>query len=288
MHLHEDLRRVGVEPDSWLHGSAAQVALTFDVDADTNLLARGGDYLSHLSTLSHDQYGPRIGVPRILRLLERRGVPATFFVPGLTAERWPETVAAIVEAGHEVALHGYRHLAPVSLPADEQRRELEQGMAALRQLDVEPAGYRAPDWSTSIETLRLVAEHGLTYDSSLMDDDRPYRLAAPWGQLAELPPHWMLDDWEQYAYLPDPDVGQHIEPPRKVLEIWTEELEAMRATGSLFVVTCHPMLSGRPSRAAAIERFIEFASASGDVSFARCRDIAAAVLQAPSSPYALP
>lgn len=288
MYLHEDLRRVGVEPDSWLHGSAAQVALTFDVDAETNLLSRTDAYLDHLSTVSHQQYGPRIGVPRILRVLERYRVPGTFFVPGLTAERWPETVAAIAAAGHEVALHGYRHLTPVGLSPDDQRREFERGLAALRRLGIEPAGYRAPNWSTSIVTLHLIKEHGLVYDSSLMDDDRPYRLEAPWGALAELPPHWMLDDWEQYAYLPDPDVGQHIEPTRKVLEIWTEELEAMRTTRSLFVATCHPMLSGRPSRVAAIERFVEFVQDKGDVGFASCRDIAAAVLEAGPAPYADP
>ncbi len=92
-----------------------------------------------------------------------------------------------------------------------------------------------------------------------MDDDRPYRLTTASGTVAELPVHLALDDWEQYAFLPDPDIGQQIESPRKVVELWTAELDSMRETNSLCVLTCHPFLSGRPSRVRAIKSFIEFA-----------------------------
>lgn len=286
MQLHSHLRRIGVAPAAWLGDAAAAVCLTFDVDAESSLLARSEHYLEHLSTVSHQQYGPRIGVPRILDLLARQRVPATFFVPGIIAERWPETVAAILEAGHEVGVHGYRHLTPADQPQETQRQEMEHGFAALTRLGAHPVGYRAPSWSTTATTLRLLAEHGLIYDSSLMDDDRPYVLEAPWGRSAELPPHWLLDDWEQYAYLPDPDLSEAIETPSKVLELWSEELDAMRATRSLCVLTCHPLLSGRPSRVRALERFIERARAWDDVEFLRCDQVAVAVLDAPSDPYA--
>ena len=119
---------------------------------------------------------------------------------------------------------------------------------------------------------------GIRYDSSLMDDDKPYRLATASGTIAELPVHWSLDDWEQYAFLPDPDIGQQIESPRKVVELWTAELDAMRETKSLCVLTCHPFLSGRPSRARAIEEFIEFALDRGDVRFSRADHLADIVL----------
>jgi peptidoglycan/xylan/chitin deacetylase (PgdA/CDA1 family) len=289
MQLHPDLTRVGVEPSAWLDGAAAGVCLTFDVDAETNLLSRGDRYLEHLSTISHQQYGPRIGLPRILEMLARHEVPATFFVPGLTAERWPEAVERIVAAGHEVGVHGYRHLTPAEQTADVQRQEMERGAAALDRLGVRPAGYRAPSWSTTLITIELMAEFGLAYDSSLMDDDRPYALQTPWGRLAELPPHWLLDDWEQYAYIPDPPgLTEQIETPGKVLELWTAELDAMRSTRSLCVLTCHPLLSGRPSRVRAIERFIEFGKACGDVAFLRCDRVAEAVLAAAPAPYAAP
>ena len=105
-----------------------------------------------------------------------------------------------------------------------------------------------------------MAEYGLAYDSSLMDSDRPYRLRRRGDRtIAELPPHWSLDDWEQYAFLPRPDIGSVIESPRKVLEIWTAELDAMRRHGCLFMLTCHPFLSGRPSRVEALRALIEHA-----------------------------
>ncbi len=286
MRLHPDLRRVGVPVDSWLDGGAAAICLTFDVDAESNLLSRGDHYLEHLSTVSHQQYGPRIGVPRILAVLQRHDVPATFFVPGITAERWPETVAAILDAGHAVGVHGYRHLTPAEQPPDVQRRELEDGLLALERLGAQPRCYRAPSWSTTACTLRLMAEHGLTCDSSLMDDDRPYVLETPWGRLAELPPHWLLDDWEQYAYIPDPDLSEGIETTGKVLELWSDELDAMRQTQSLCVLTCHPLLSGRPSRVRALERFIVQGKEWGDVAFLRCDRVAEAVLAAAPAPYA--
>ncbi len=287
MQLHPDLIRTGVAPAAWLGEGAAAVCLTFDVDAETNVLSRGDQYLEHLSTISHQQYGPRIGLPRILEMLARQEVPATFFVPGLTAERWPGAVERIAAAGHEVGVHGYRHLTPTDQTPAAQREEMERGVAALERLGVRPAGYRAPSWSTSLTTIQLMTEHGLTYDSSLMDDDRPYTLQTPWGRLAELPPHWLLDDWEQYAYIPEPPgLTEQIETPAKVLELWTAELDAMRATHSLCVLTCHPLLSGRPSRVRTIERFIEFGKSCGDVAFLRCDHVAAAVLATPPEPYA--
>jgi peptidoglycan-N-acetylglucosamine deacetylase len=96
-----------------------------------------------------------------------------------------------------------------------------------------------------------------------------------------LPVYWPLDDWEQYAFLPDPDIGQQIESPRKVVELWTAELDAMRRTNSLCVLTCHPFLSGRPSRVQAIENFIEFALDCGDIRFSRADQLADVVLGDP-------
>ena len=286
MGLYPGISRLGVRTDAWLAGGAAGLALTFDVDAESNLLSRGPHYLEHLSTVSHQQYGPRIGVPRILEMLKRQEVEATFFVPGVIAERWPETVDAIMSAGHEVAMHGYLHIAPANAPHAVQRDEMERGMAALTKLGVKPAGYRCPGWELTIFTVQLLHEFGLSYDTSLMDDDRPYVLETPWGRLAELPPHWSMDDWEQYCYMVDPPLGDHIETTRKTFEMWSDELDCMRETHSLLTLTCHPLLSGRPSRVRAIERLIEFAKERGDVVFRRCDTLAAAVLSAEQDDYA--
>ncbi|WP_320669369.1 polysaccharide deacetylase family protein [Patulibacter defluvii] len=265
-------------PADWGGGAAATVLLCFDVDAEAPILAEGAHHAHDLSAMSHQAYGPLVGIPRILAMLDRHQVPGTFFVPGATAERWPSAVRAIVDAGHEVALHGHTHATLPGVAADEQRADFERALAALRALGIEPRGYRAPFWRQTAETLALVAEHGLAYDSSLMDDDRPYRLRVGERAIAELPVHWSLDDWEQYAFLPEPDVGQRIVAPSRALEIWLEELDAMRATGSLCALTAHPFLSGRPSRIRALERFVIAAREHGDVAFARADALAERVL----------
>jgi peptidoglycan/xylan/chitin deacetylase (PgdA/CDA1 family) len=253
---------------SWLGGQRAVAVLSFDVDAESPILAQGRRYAAHAMVMTHQAYGPLVGVPRLLELLADYGLPATFFVPGLTAERYPQTVERIVEAGHEVGHHSYSHRSPVDLGEDEERMDFERALAALERLGVKPAGHRAALWEASWQTPRLVAEHGLSYDSSLMDSDRPYRLRVGDATIAELPPHWSLDDWEQYAYLPRPDIGSVIESPAKVLELWRAELDAMRRHGCLFMLTCHPFLSGRPSRVEALRALIEHALEAGDVEFA--------------------
>lgn len=263
----------------WLQGAAAVSVLSFDVDAETPILAEHSRYAEDLSAMSHQAYGPRVGVPRIIELLAGFELEATFFVPGMTAERWPGTVAAIVESGHEVALHGYDHRGLPGMSSDEQRRDLEAGLKALTHLGVEPRGYRAPYWRITQITVDLLASYGICYDSSLMDSDRPYRLITASGEVAELPVHWSLDDWEQYAFLPEPDIGQQIESPGKVVELWTNELDAMRETNSLCVLTCHPFLSGRPSRIRAIQNFVEFALDCEDIRFSRADHVAKLVLR---------
>jgi peptidoglycan-N-acetylglucosamine deacetylase len=265
----------------WRQGAAAVAVLSFDVDAEAPILAEGAHYAEDLSTMSHQAYGPRVGVPRILELLAAHEIEGTFFVPGVTAERWPRTVEEILQSGHEVALHGHSHRVLPGISESEQRRDLELGLEALANLGVEPRGYRAPYWRMTRATLDLLAHQDICYDSSLMDDDKPYRLPTASGTIAELPVHWSLDDWEQYAFLPDPDIGQQIENPRKLVELWTAELDAMRTTNSLCVLTCHPFLSGRPSRMQAIESFIEFALDCGDIRFSRANQLADVVLGDP-------
>jgi peptidoglycan/xylan/chitin deacetylase (PgdA/CDA1 family) len=225
--------------------------------------------------MSHQAYGPRVGVPRILALLADYGLPATFFVPGLTAERYPEAVEKILEAGHEIGHHSYSHRSATVLTPDEQRADFERALEALDARGVRPVGHRAAMWDATWLTPRLVAEHGLAYDSSLMDADTPYRLETGAGTIVELPVHWSLDDWEQYAFLPDPVIGSVIESPAKALEMWSLEIDAMRRHRCLFVLTCHPFLSGRPSRIENLRRLIEFALERGDVAFRSAREVAA-------------
>lgn len=243
---------------AWPDGVRAAASFTFDVDAESCVLAHDPAASRRMSLMSHQSYGPRVGVPRLLRLLERQQVRATFFVPGFTADSWPDTVRAIRDAGHEIAHHGYLHEPMQGISREQEAEYLDRGLEALARLDVIPTGYRAPWWELNWHSPDLLAERGFRYDSSLLDDDVPYRLTtAGGGSLVEIPVDWALDDWEQYAFYPGWTGSGVIESPRKVHEMWLLEAEAHHAENGCFVLTNHPFISGRPSKAVALERLIE-------------------------------
>jgi peptidoglycan/xylan/chitin deacetylase (PgdA/CDA1 family) len=251
-----------------------QAILSFDVDAETPILVEGRRYADNAGVMSHQAYGPLVGVPRIVELLAEYKLPATFFVPGLTADRYPQTVERILDAGYELAHHSYAHFSPTDQDEAAERADFERALAALERFGVKPEGFRCPSWEPSWRTPSIVAEHGLAYDSSLMDADRPYLLETGAGELVELPVHWSLDDWGQYAYLPRPVFKTSIESPQKVLDLWISELDAMRRYGCLFVLTCHPFLSGRPHRVEILRRLVEHALDTNDVEFVEAREAA--------------
>jgi peptidoglycan/xylan/chitin deacetylase (PgdA/CDA1 family) len=258
----------------WRGSGAAVAVFSFDVDAESPVLASGRRFAGHAMAMTHQAFGPLHGVPRLLRLLDEYHLPATFFIPGLTADRYPAMVEEVLSRGHEVAHHSYSHRSPTSLSPDEERRDFEQALEALARCGVEPKGHRAALWEATWQTPELVAEHGMEYDSSLMDADVPYLLETGSGTIAELPPHWGLDDWEQYAYLPQPHLGSVIQSPRIVAEMWIHELDAMRRHGCLFLLTCHPFLSGRAGRTEALRMLIEAVLDRGDVEVTTCLDLA--------------
>jgi len=251
-----------------------QAILSFDVDAESPILVEGRRYAENAGVMSHQAYGPLVGVPRILDLLQEYGLPATFFVPGVTAERYPDAVEQILAAGHEVGHHSYAHVSPFDQDEAAERSDFERALESLARFGVEPKGFRCPSWEPTWRTPALVAEYGLAYDSSLMDADAPYLLETSSGDVVELPVHWALDDWEQYAYLPRPPFKSPIESPQKVLDLWISELDAMRRYGCLFVLTCHPFLSGRPHRVEVLRRLIEHALETKDVEFVAAHEAA--------------
>jgi peptidoglycan/xylan/chitin deacetylase (PgdA/CDA1 family) len=260
---------------TWPADNRCACVVSFDVDAESAILQVDRKYATHATTMSHQAYGPRVGVPRLLQQLRQAGIRATFFVPGFTAERYPDTIRRIVADGHEVGWHGYLHELPGELPVDEQRAIIERAAEVLEPLTGErPTGYRAPWWQLSLESPELLAAAGFGYDSSLMDDDVPYLLGSDAGTLVELPVHWSFDDWEQYGFFVDPPLGDSLEPPSKLLEIWQGELQAFAEEGCLQVLTMHPFLSGRPARSRTIGKFVEFARSLGGVWFATAREVA--------------
>jgi peptidoglycan/xylan/chitin deacetylase (PgdA/CDA1 family) len=240
-----------------MEAAGAQIALTFDVDAESVWLATSPDYARRLTTLSEARYGVGRGLDRILELLERYRAEATFYVPGATAERHPDAIRRIVASGHVIGHHGYAHLKSHTVDVETQRQEIERGLDALEALGVRLEGYRSPAWELTPETLELLVEAGFRWDSSLMEDDRPYSIDAGGTTLIELPVHWTLDDWPWFGWTEDG--GGNLTDPAIVRRVWEDELRTAVREQRLLTITMHPEVIGRPHRLAALERVIEVA-----------------------------
>jgi peptidoglycan/xylan/chitin deacetylase (PgdA/CDA1 family) len=263
----------------WPDGVRAAALFSFDLDAEAVMLADHPEVADYLDVIGHQRYGPKVAVPRLLRMLERRRLRTTFFVPGWVADTWPEVVRSVRDAGHEIGHHGYLHESVRGVDEATEEGYLVRGLEALdRVAGVRPIGYRAPSWDMNYRTPGLLARHGFRYDSGLMDSDHPYRLgtsAVPGAPtLVELPVHWSLDDWNRWNYVPG-FAASPILRPSVAVDAWAEELDALVDVGGLFSLTMHPFVSGRPGRAVAIERLIERAQSMDGVWVAAGDEIAA-------------
>ncbi len=265
----------------WPNGKSAAASFSFDIDAESAVLWRAPHNADRMSVMSHQAYGPLVGVPRLLKLLDKHRIRSTFFIPGYTAHRYPAVVRDIVAAGHEIAHHGYLHEQPTGMTPAQETLALDRGLDALAETaGIRPVGYRAPMWDLSWHTPALLAERGFLYDSSLMDADYPYELSISPGEgsqssIVEIPIQWALDDWEQYCFLPDISGSGLIETPAKARELWQAEFEGLRSVGGCWVLTNHPFLSGRASRAQQLDELMTYVLSCDDVWVASLDEIAA-------------
>ncbi len=241
-----------LQPKVWPGGKRVAVLLSFDVDNETIPIRYGEPTVG---SLSQAQYGARVGLPRILKLLDAHKIPASFFIPSVSLAITPAMATWIKASGrHEIAVHGWIHEMNMTLPDSAERALVAKAVAELTQLTgTKPTGYRAPSWNFSPNTLRILRDMGFRYESSLMADDAPYELlqnGEPTG-LVELPVEWILDD----APLFDPR-GQSYASPRDVARVWMDEFDKALEEGTMLVLTLHPHVSGHRSRIVALEQLI--------------------------------
>jgi peptidoglycan/xylan/chitin deacetylase (PgdA/CDA1 family) len=261
-------------PQSWPEGAKVAVALSFDFDSETNALR---DMDISPGIFSQGEYAARASMPRILFLLERYQIPASFFVPAVTALLHPEEIKAIVDKEiHEVGMHGWIHERNSLLSQEEEGRLMRKSYETLKAATGKaPTGIRTPSWDFSRSTLKLIRELELVYDSSLMADDRPYELVEdgkPTG-IVELPVEWLLDDYPYFGFSRYSSVRPHIKA-MDVFEIWASEFDKAYEEGTLFVLTMHPKYIGHRSRIAMLEELIKHMKKREGVWFATHEDIA--------------
>ncbi|MGE0701298.1 MAG: polysaccharide deacetylase [Hyphomicrobiaceae bacterium] len=261
-------------PKAWKDGARCAVALSFDSDHETSELRDGG---KSIGRMSWGQYGNRVGVPRILDLLARHDVKATFYVPAVVALLHPDEQRRIVGEGHEIGIHGWIHELNSVLPYEAERDLMLRSAETLEKVSGQrPVGLRTPSWDFSPNTLRIEKEMGLAYDSSLMADEDCYELlldGAPTG-IVELPVEWVRDDAVYFMMNRFSSLRPYT-PPTDVLDIFRRELDAAHADGGIFQLTCHPHIIGYRSRIWIIDELIRHAKAKGSVWFASHAEIAA-------------
>jgi peptidoglycan/xylan/chitin deacetylase (PgdA/CDA1 family) len=267
-------------PITWPRGVTSAVCLSFDLDAETAWISRDPANIDRLSVLSQGAYGPKVGVPLILDFLDRNRITSTFFVPGWTAERWPDVVAEIHRRGHEVGHHGYLHEALEGKSREEEEAILTGSAKILADITgTPPVGYRAPLYEITHETIGLLARHGFLYASNLQDSLWPYRHAHAPG-VVELPASWILDDGPFFAFGLRPNLHRQIFPPSAVLSVWRDEFRGIHALGGLTMLILHPQYTGRPSRLAMLQQLVDEMRDTEGVWLVNGRDLARHALSA--------
>lgn len=262
-----------LKPKAWKGGARCAVALSFDSDHETSTL-RFGD--PSPGKLSAGEYGSRVGVPRILKLLDRYGIKASFFVPAVSAMLHPEEQRRLIGEGHEIGIHSWIHEFNSTLPAkDERDLQLRAADVLEKVSGIRPVGIRTPSWDFSPVTLSISREMGLLYDSSLMADDDPYELledGKPTG-VVELPVEWIRDD-APYLTMDFLRNARPYTPPSAVLEVFKSEFDRAYADGGLYLLTMHPHCIGHSSRIRILEELIQYMRGHAGIWFARHDEIA--------------
>jgi peptidoglycan-N-acetylglucosamine deacetylase len=261
------------------------VCLTFDFDAVSLWIASGSN---NPATISRGEFGP-FAIRRILELLRDHDVKATFFVPGHTALAFPDQVQAIQAEGHEIGHHGWVHENPANLDREGEVAVFERALEALDEVvGVRPVGYRSPAADFSVNTIGVLREHGIAYDSSCSGTDfTPYylRVGDQWSltepyvfgdpvDVVELPFSWGLDDFPHFEF----EVGWSTDqnPPSVVREIWQAEFDyaLAHAPGGIFDIAMHPQVIGRGSRLMMLSDLVEYMKSQDGVEFATMADYA--------------
>jgi peptidoglycan/xylan/chitin deacetylase (PgdA/CDA1 family) len=258
------------------------VCLSFDFDAVAIWVSTFKQ--TSASPVSRGEFGARVGLPRILDMLGRKGVKATFFVPGHTAVSFPEAVRRIRDEGHEIASHGYCHESPVTLAPEDEADLLRRSVTRLQSVlgdAFRPVGYRSPAWDLSESSIAILEDQGFLYDSSMMAEDfRPYHprrgdridnerfVPGTTSRMVEIPVAWELDDYPYFHFASKP-LNQGLRSTDEVFAIWQAEFDYCRqfVPDGVYTLTNHPEIIGRGPRILMLERLIDYMRAARGVVF---------------------
>lgn len=270
-----------------------QVAFGVDVDAVAGMLGSYGGEDSPCD-ISRGLFSGEVGGPRLIRLFEKYGLPATWFVPGHSIETFPDLTRMIVDAGHEIGVHGYSHENPIAMTREQETAILDRSIELIEKVSGRrPTGYVAPWWEFSPVTNEILLERGIKYDHSLMHRDfEPYyvrvgdswkkidytKAAETWMEplvrgretdLVEIPANWYLDDLPPMMFIKAAPNSHGFVSPRDIEQMWRDQFDWVyrEMDQAAFTMTIHPDVSGRPQVLLMLERLIEHINSHEGVSW---------------------
>jgi peptidoglycan/xylan/chitin deacetylase (PgdA/CDA1 family) len=242
-----------------------------------------------------------VGVPRLLQLFERFGIKTSWFVPGHSIETFPEQIRAVVQAGHEIGIHGYSHENPIAMNPQQEEDVLDKCIALVQQFSGKaPVGYVAPWWEFSNISNELLLKKGIKYDHSLMHHDfQPHRVrvgdtwtkidytrqAKDWmkplqrgkeSRLIEIPANWYLDDLPPMMFIKKAPNSHGFVNPRQIEEMWRDQFDWVyrEYDYAVFPITLHPDVSGRPQVLLMLERLFSYMRSHPGVRFVTMEEMA--------------
>ena len=217
-------------------------------------------------------------------MFKKFGLATTWFVPGHSAETFPDAMKAVVDAGHEIGVHGYSHENPLAMTPDQEEIVLDYCIDIITRLSGKrPTGYVAPWWEFSMVTNELLLKKGIKYDHSLMNNDHhPYyvRVGDSWTKidysrephewmkplvrgeetdLIEIPANWCLDDLPPMMFIKKSPNSYGFTNPRDIEDMWRAQFDYVyrEYDYAVFPMTIHPDVSGRPHVIMALERLTQ-------------------------------
>lgn len=259
---------------TWPSGSRLAVMLSCEYEPVYQLkpLSSGQPNYRQLAEI---RYEATRGIWRVLGLLAEHSSCCTFFVNGATAERFPETVQAIAQGGHEIGAHSWDAVDHFTMSRDEEDAVMDRTVRALTAAAGErPKGWLTPRAQMSEHTIELLAKHAFTWHSDCFDDDLPYAIDVGGKPLIEVPRSTLTDDYAMLGTLTARPFGS----PRDMLDVWTDEFDVLyresRRAARVFSVNWHHCMMGRPAISKVLDQLLTHVRKHEGVWFARGRDIA--------------
>jgi peptidoglycan/xylan/chitin deacetylase (PgdA/CDA1 family) len=275
-------------------------AIGVDVDAVAGWLGSYGGENSPCD-ISRGLFAGEVGVPRLVKLFDRLGIPTSWFIPGHSIETFPTQCKMVVDAGHEIGMHGYSHENPIAMTPEQEEAVLDKCIELIERLSGRrPTGYVAPWWEFSTVTNELLLKKGIKYDHSLMNDDfHPFyvRVGDSWTpidyskqpkewmkplvrgeetNLIDIPGSWYLDDLPPMMFIKSAPNSHGFVKPRDIEELWCDQFDWVyrEYDYAVFAMTIHPDVSGRPQVLLMLERIYDYLSKHAGVKFCTFDEIA--------------